>query len=261
MVEWRLGTVGFSYQDWVGPFYPKGLKAGEYLAHYAQHFNTVELDTTFYATPPAERVRKWASQVPNGFRFCVKTPRAITHEQTIRGSVKPMLQFLEVMRGLGSKLGAVLLQFPPHFTASETAALRVFLLSLPPDIRIVVEFRHPSWVRRTTGTLLREARCAWVAADYGRTPDPLEATTDFLYMRWIGIHHQFVRHTREQLNLSRRLAMWRSRIEEVQEESGTIYGFFNNDFAGYAVGTAERFTRMIDLPPQGVPPRQGILFA
>ena len=80
MPDWRIGTMGFSYADWAGVFYPPGTKAGDYLEHYAQYFDTVELDTTFHAAPPPERFRRWAEVTPDGFRFCMKMPRAVTHD-------------------------------------------------------------------------------------------------------------------------------------------------------------------------------------
>ena len=82
-MDWRLGTMGFSYADWAGTFYPAGTKAGDYLARYARFFDAVELDTTFHAVPPAERFRRWAGATPAGFRFAVKTPKTVTHGDSI----------------------------------------------------------------------------------------------------------------------------------------------------------------------------------
>src|SRR5947209_1294514 len=114
-MRYRLGTIGFSYPEWVGGFYPRDLKATDYLSFYARYFDCVELDTTFHAVPPAATVRRWAAQVPDDFRFAVKCPRTVTHEGRIDAQISVMSEFLDVMRELGGKLGPVLLQFPPSF--------------------------------------------------------------------------------------------------------------------------------------------------
>ena len=137
MRDWRLGTMGFSYSDWAGVFYPKGLPAGEYLRYYSRYFDTVELDTTFHAVPPPERVRRWAEVTPGEFRFCVKATRVVTHETPADRAVLPLLRFLEVARELGPKLAVVLLQYPPSFSSREMPRLAAFLARLPGDVRAV----------------------------------------------------------------------------------------------------------------------------
>src|SRR5687767_15707825 len=152
-MDWRLGTVGFGYADWSGVFYPAGMKPGDYLSFYARHFDTVELDTTFHATPTPERVRRWAEATPDGFRFCVKTPKEVTHAPgpgSVATRVRPMLEFLDAVRGFGEKLGVVLVQFPPSFEASGAKDLRGFLAALPTDVRYAVEFRSDSWDTEAT---------------------------------------------------------------------------------------------------------------
>jgi uncharacterized protein YecE (DUF72 family) len=117
-MNWRLGTMGFGYADWAGVFYPVGTKPSDYLAHYAHHFNAVELDTTFHAAPDIARVEHWVRQVPERFRFCAKTPKQITHEPDLPSRMRLMLEFVDVMRRMGDKLGVILLQFSPYFKAS-----------------------------------------------------------------------------------------------------------------------------------------------
>src|SRR3954447_15931011 len=118
-MEWRVGTMGFSYADWAGVFYPTGMKAGDYLAHYAKYFDAVELDTTFHAAPPPERFRRWADVTPGGFRFAVKTPKTVTHEVAPDRAIGAMHEFVDAARTLGEKLGVVLIQFAPHFEADK----------------------------------------------------------------------------------------------------------------------------------------------
>ena len=116
MLNWHLGTIGFSYKDWNAVFYPVGLQPRDYLAHYSQIFNAVELDSTFYGTPKPEYVERWARVTPPEFTFCVKAPKEITHEMRLVGVEGLLDSFLATMRLLGQKLGVILFQLPPDFT-------------------------------------------------------------------------------------------------------------------------------------------------
>jgi uncharacterized protein YecE (DUF72 family) len=271
MPRWRLGTMGFSYSEWSEVFYPRGTKQVDWLEFYAKHFDAVELDTTFHAVPPVERVRAWRDATPANFCFCVKTPKAITHDAGIRidraaGSMK---QFLEVMRELQEKLGVVLLQLRPSLSRGEAPHLRKFLEAMPRDIRFAVEFRHDSWFVPDTIQLLRELRCCWVAADYAHEPRQLTPTTDFLYVRWIGVHQQFPTMDRLRADVTDRLTLWNQQIRQHVEQEhrqgrpiNSVWGFFNNDYAGFAVATCEQFKRIVGLEVvQRRDERQGRLFA
>jgi uncharacterized protein YecE (DUF72 family) len=258
--------MGFSYADWAGVFYPKGTRPGDYLAYYAKHFNAVELDTTFHAVPPVERVRTWAEVTPDDFRFCAKTPKTITHDPDVSldRAVDAMHEFLGVMSELGPKLGVVLLQFPPSFTVREAAPLKRFIRALPPDLRYAVEFRSETWFVEQTVETLRALNCCWVAADYAHEPRQLHATSDFLYVRWIGLHQQFPSMDQERVDVTDRLEIWQRQIEQVSSESpplSAIWGFFNNDYAGHAPATCRRFLRMLGRPVREPDdPAQGELF-
>src|SRR4051794_29389030 len=96
--EWRFGTMGFSYADWREVFYPSGMNASDYLEFYAKHYNAVELDTTFHATPPADRVKRWRDVTPADFTFAAKAPKHVTHELKLESAAPPMLEFIDVMR-------------------------------------------------------------------------------------------------------------------------------------------------------------------
>jgi uncharacterized protein YecE (DUF72 family) len=265
-MDWRLGTMGFSYADWAGAFYPKGTKPGDYLSYYAKHFDAVELDTTFHAIPPIERVRIWAEVTPEKFRFCPKTFKGVTHDPDVAldGAVGAMHDFLEVMRALGPKLGVVLIQFPPSFAAREAPSLRRFVRALPDEIRFAVEFRHDSWFVESTVDLLRSLNVCWAAADYAHEPRQLHVTSDFLYIRWIGQHRQFPSMDRERVDVSERLVKWKEQTEgavAAWPQLTTAWGFFNNDFAGNAVATCRRFKRLLGLPVrEAEDSRQGQLF-
>ena len=259
-MDWRLGTMGFSYGDWAGPFYPPGTKPGDYLAHYARHFNAVELDTTFHAVPPPDRFRRWAEVTPADFLFAVKTPKAVTHDVPPDRGVGPMLEFLDAARALGEKLGVVLIQYPPHFEADQFPQLAAFLAALPRDVRFAVELRNRTWGARRTLDLLREHRCCLVAAEYLSRPGRIHVTTDFLYVRWVGEHGRFPTHEREQADTTESLNWWKTELDAAAGAASTTWGFFNNDFAGYAVGTCNRFKSILGLPVVEPPAIPGGLF-
>ena len=178
--------MGFSYKQWVGPFYPDGLERASPSPYYAERFNGLEIDSTFYGTPAATTVQRWHDVTPPDFIICPKMPRAITHEARLVEAEELTQEFLERMRLLKDKLGAILIQFPPDFSQAEVSNLIHFLPTLPEDLRFAVEFRHPSWIKPETAVLLEAHHICWVSADTVYMPRQITPTTDFLYLRFIG---------------------------------------------------------------------------
>lgn len=272
MARWWLGTMGYGYADWNGPFYPQGMPERNYLGYYATRFTAVELDTTFYGTPRAEVVQRWAAAVPAEFRFCLKTPRRITHELRLVNALQEMGEFLRAAARLGERLGAVLVQLPPSFTIESLAALEAFLAgvnALPEMkagsgmLRLAVEFRHASWYTATQAleAVLRQQQVAWAATEYPGMPRRITPTAGFLYVRWIGQHGSFERHTHERLDRSPELDEWRRLLQAAAPGVEQVFGFFNNDYAGFAPATCQRFRLAAGLPaPPVEPPVQGRLF-
>ncbi len=261
-IEWRLGTMGYGYKDWQnGVFYPAGLPARAMLAHYSQIFDAVELDTTFYGVPRVNQVRRWAQLTPDDFVFCPKTPRAVTHEGRLAEAGRLMRAFVDAVRHFGDRLGPILIQFPPEYSRAEIGPLARFLAGLPAEVRFAVEFRHRSWHASLTGELLQAYRVAWVSADYHYLPRRVYKTTDFLYLRWIGRHGSFSPKTYERLDRSEELAAWWADIRSRWEGIRAIYGFFNNDYAGFSPATCNRFKALVGLPVASAQtPQQGRLF-
>jgi uncharacterized protein YecE (DUF72 family) len=254
--------MGFGYADWSGVFYPDGIKSSDYLEHYAKHFDAVELDTTFYATPPLERVQKWADVTPEHFRFAAKAPKAVTHEPSVDRGVGDMVDFLSVMRrGMGERLGVVLLQFPPSFTAREAPKLERLLRALPNDVELAAEFRHESWWNGDTASLLRSYRVAWASAEYVAEPRTIVRTTDLLYVRLIGEHDRFKPMNAVRIDVSANLRLWQERLTAIEPAAKQIWVLFNNDYSGYAIETLRQFRAMIGLPaPEPSPAPPGGLF-
>lgn len=140
-----LGCPAWGFKEWVGNLYPRGSRAGEYLKHYAEVFNTVEGNTTFYSLPSPETVARWREATPQSFRFCFKFPRTITHLKGLRGAAEETEEFLARMHPLGERLGPFMLQLPPAFGPNQLSRLDRFLAGLPATFDYGVELRHPAF--------------------------------------------------------------------------------------------------------------------
>jgi uncharacterized protein YecE (DUF72 family) len=247
----RLGCQGWNYAAWVGPFYPSRTRAADFLTVYARAFNTVEVDSTFYATPAAQTVRSWASRVPDGFTFALKLPQEITHENRLRGSESRVQRFFEVARELGPKLGPVLVQLGPDFGPAELPALVEFLPLLPRDLRVAVEFRQRGWITDGIIALLAEHHVALALADARFVPRSValklaeRPTSDFTYVRWMGPDREIVDYSRVQHDRSREIEAWRKVLPVIAGRVKTVYGYVNNHFSGHAPATVRELQRQL----------------
>ncbi|HEX3867774.1 MAG TPA: DUF72 domain-containing protein, partial [Gemmatimonadaceae bacterium] len=194
----RVGTQGWNYDAWVGPFYPLGTRPADFVAVYARAFNTVEVDSTFYATPAAKTVRGWAQRTPADFVFSLKLPQEITHQRKLRNATDLCAEFYDCARELGSKLGPVLIQLGPGFGPSELPAVARFLPTLPHDIRFAIEFRQRGWIHDGVLALLAEHGVALTLTDgrwiQRRQMLQLAArpTANFSYVRLMGADQSIV---------------------------------------------------------------------
>ena len=247
MNQFYLGTIGFSYKDWLGAFYPIGTPQKGYLPYYSKVFNCVEIDTTFHSVPRQSAVQSWVNTAPDGFKFCLKTPRRITHELGLKGAEGEMIEFLDSVRLLQEKLGPILIQLPPKFSQDNYSILDGFIESLPKNHQIAVEFRHPSWYNKKTEQLLSHHQVCWVSIDFPNIPKQIVPTTSFLYIRWIGINGMYQHHTYERVDKNNQLKWWWDTIQSCMDGTTSIYGFFNNDYAGFAAGTCKRFKLLTGL--------------
>jgi len=247
MNHWNLGTIGFSYKDWLGSFYPVGTTQRGYLSYYSRVFNAVELNTTFYSIPHQKTVQTWFISSPPEFRFCLKTPRRITHELGLKGAQGLMIEFIDSLNKLYEKLGPILIQLPPSYTQDNYSILNDFLASLPHTFRYAIEFRHLSWFNEKTAALLSQHQICWVSNEFPNLPMEINLTTDFLYIRWIGNNGMYHHHTHERADKSNDLRWWLKRINQYSDNVPNVYGFFNNDYAGFAAGTCKRFKDIIGL--------------
>jgi uncharacterized protein YecE (DUF72 family) len=235
----HVGTSGWQYRDWRGRFYPKGLPAARWLEHYADRFQTVEVNNTFYRLPPPGTFGAWATRVPDGFTFAVKASRYLTHIKRMREPEEPVRRLLSHAEPLGARLGPVLLQLPPDLQV-ELERLDETLRAFGPGVRVAVEPRHASWFVDEFRALLTERGAALCLADRSSHPiTPLWRTTDWTYVRFhagsASPHPCYG---------SRALASWVRRLQDLWPGRTEGYAFFNNDTAGCAVRDAIVFARL-----------------
>ena len=178
----RIGTSGYNYPEWRGSFYPEKFPASAMLAYYAERFDTVEINYTFYRMPTAKTVAGWDRDTPGGFTFTLKAPQRITHFARLKDVGEPLDYFLDTTAALGDKRGPVLFQLPPSFK-KDVERLGDLLARLPAGIRAAFEFRHASWHDDLVFERLRAANAALCVADSEESTTPLVATADWGYLR------------------------------------------------------------------------------
>jgi uncharacterized protein YecE (DUF72 family) len=242
-----IGGQGFSPRDWVGTFYPPGWPSKQFLPFYARVFDTVELNTTFYAIPSAATILAWRDRVPADFSFCAKMPRVITHDKQLQGIEGELYTFLDRIALLGDKLGVVVIQFPASFSRRHEERLRTFLPLLPAHMRFAVEFRNRSWDHPEVFALLRESNIAWCTTHWQDLPPVVEVTADFAYFRLVGYHEEFSRLDEVQRDRSTELEFWARAIEELGQRVSRIHVYINNHYEGHSPATLNRLKDLLGL--------------
>jgi uncharacterized protein YecE (DUF72 family) len=259
--EIHIGTQGWNYDGWVGPFYPPGTRAGDYLDLYAKAFSTVEVDSTFYAIPSTASIQSWRKRAPEGFTYSLKLTQEITHQNRLSDSQQVLLHFCERARELGDKLALILIQMPPDFSPRSSSALEKFLPLLPSDLRFAIEFRDRTWLNRENGerTLLAlgDHRVALALTDSKWMPCELMfrlterldkwAIKDFAYVRWLG-PRELTDFSRVQINRDQELAMWAEAFGALRQHVRQIFGYFNNHFQGHSPASCNQFKRLLGQP-------------
>ena len=163
-----VGTSGYSYKEWKGPFYPEDLPDKQMLHYYGERFRSVEINNTFYRLPKESMLQSWAEQVPAEFRFVLKAPQKITHQKRLKDAASEVEYLFRVATVLGSHTGAVLFQLPPYLRKN-LPTLQNFLSILPADRAVAFEFRHSSWFDEEIFNCLREHNCALCMAEMDET--------------------------------------------------------------------------------------------
>jgi uncharacterized protein YecE (DUF72 family) len=235
-----IGTSGWHYEHWKGPFYGPGLAGDRMLVEYSRHFRSVEINNSFYRLPESENFAQWRESVPERFVFAVKASRYITHMKKLKDPRQPLAQFMEKAEFLGEKLGPVLFQLPPRWRLN-LERLRTFLGVLPENRRFAFEFRDESWIDDRVFEALSEEGVAFCIFDLDGRLSPQEVTADFVYIRLHGPDGPY----RGQYP-TRTLAGWAGAISTWSGQGKDIYCYFDNDEAGYAPLDALRLRDMLD---------------
>ncbi|HSR47194.1 MAG TPA: DUF72 domain-containing protein [Anaerolineales bacterium] len=244
----RLGTQGFAFDDWVGPFYPPETPKSAYLERYAENFDTVEIDSTFYGTPRPSVVRNWRDRTPEDFAFAAKFPRAITHDKKLESAEAEAAEFIEVMQALGDKLAVLTLQFAHDFGPENRDRLEGFLDGLPAGVRYAVEIRNRAWLARDFVEGLSARGVALVLQDLHYMPRLDWRTAGFTVIRWLGRRSDVERFDRLQIDRTRDLTTWAHRVRAFLEEGTDVFGYFNNHYAGHSPGSVRLFESLIGKP-------------
>lgn len=257
MREVHIGTQGWNYNDWVGAFYPRGSRATEFLDLYVRAFDTVEIDSSFYAIPSEASIKSWINRAPEGFTYSLKLPQQITHEQRLQNSEEVLAQFCERIRPLAGKLAMVLIQLPPDLSARSWTAFEKFIGILPVDIRFAVEFRDPSWVidpiaervlellsKHQVAVALVEGQWVQRGLWFQLLDRP---TSPLAYVRWMG-PRTLTEFSHVQINRDRELQEWAEGFQFLSQRVDTVYGYFSNYFQGHSPASANQFKQMIGQP-------------
>ena len=243
----RIGCSGWSYQDWVGPFYPRDAKPGDYLKLYSTTFNAVEIDSTYYRTPSPLMVANWRKVTPQGFVFTAKFPKKITHELKLRDSLAQLERYYKSISELREKLGPLLIQLPPSFNyKKDKEALEIFVGQIDQKYKHAIEFRNKSWFKPDIYKLLesKNVALAWSENQYASTPP--EATSDIAYLRMVG-DRTITNFGGTQKDQSQVLKKWYDTLEEKSNLFKQGFIFFNNHFAGFGPGSVNEFRRLAGL--------------
>ncbi|MCB2172582.1 DUF72 domain-containing protein, partial [archaeon] len=239
-----IGTSGWSYKEWVGPFYEK--KTGMF-SHYSKFFHTSEINSTFYRYPSEGMVMGLIRNAPPGFVFAAKLPKLITHDKWLKlsdGVEDDTHRFLALMRPLAERLGPILIQLRPKFNYDEHAGhLEDYLDMIPKNYEWAVEFRNVSWLRDETYDILRRHNVAYTVVDEPLLPPEVHNTADFAYVRWHGHGAQLWYDYEYSMG---QLEEWKPKVEEITSNVRRTYGYFNNHFNANAVKNAVEMLELLD---------------
>ncbi len=241
MANLYIGTSGYSYKEWRGQFYPKGVAQKDWLAYYAKHYNAVEVNATFYR-PFAESVyAHWGEVTPADFRFVLKGPQVITHEKALENISDELTSFVENTAVLGDKLAVMLWQFPASARVDSLLTnLALFLQKLPTNIQQVFEFRHVSWLTDEVYDLLNVFGAGFVITDVTKFSTRQVQTDHLMYLRFHGPNKLY-----NSLYTPQQLQVWADTIRPYLAQKD-VYVFFNNTMGGQALQNANELKVMLE---------------
>jgi uncharacterized protein YecE (DUF72 family) len=237
-MQFHIGTSGWVYPHWREKFYPKDMAESEWLDYYAWHFNCVELNRSFYRLPSTDNIREWVEATPRDFQFSVKASRYITHMKKLKDPDKTLKPLLDVVEGLGDKLGPLLFQLPPRWSANPDR-LAQFLEAVPDDLQVAVECRDHSWHSDEVMDCLAAYNAAFCVYDLDGFTSPQVTTADFTYLRLHGPEEAYSgSYSRAQLKT------WAKWLKKQPVKHAFV--FFDNDQEGHAVKNAQALSDMLN---------------
>ena len=232
-INWRVGCSGFHYKEWAAIFYPPGLPQRLWFDHYAKHFNTLELNATFYQFPKLAPLQKWFITSPDDFVFSLKVPRIITHYKKFKGTEQLLADFYNVVQeGLGNKLGAVLFQLPPQFQYN-AERLQLLISSVKKEYNNVIEFRHNSWWQQEVYNELGKHNISFCGSSHPKLPDDVIINTSIVYYRFHGVPELF--RSRYENDFLQKKADGIKQNKKI----ATAYMYFNNTAGPAALANAK----------------------
>jgi uncharacterized protein YecE (DUF72 family) len=238
----RIGTSGWVYAHWRGVFYPVDLPQSRWYTYYAGHFDTVEINYSFYRLPSEGAFDRWREQAPPGFVYAVKANRYLTHLKRLKDAAEPLERFLSRARRLGEGLGPILWQLPPRWRA-DPARLEAFAALLPTELTHVFEFRDPRWFVQPVRKVLERHGLVFCIFDMPGLDCPPWVTNEVVYLRFHGSQVVYGgRYGRE------RLQPWAERVRGWLAEGRAVYAYFNNDVFGYAIEDARTLRGLLGEP-------------
>ena len=238
-----IGTSGFSYKHWRGLFYPDGIKPAGYLAYYAKHFPVTEINASFYRLPEEHTVVNWAAQVPEGFLFCPKMSRYLTHMKKLREPEEPLARFFSIFAAIQDKLGPVLIQLPDRLSFREEVAGHFYkiLQQHYSGFDFVLEIRHPSWLSDENLRLMEACGIGLVIAQSGvHFPYSEKVTAKNIYLRLHGPRELYASSYSDE-----QLADYAEKIGAWTVQGHDVWAFFNNDIHGFAPVDAARLMSLV----------------
>lgn len=235
----HIGTSGWHYAHWKGPFYPEGSRPQDFLAYYVEHFSTVEINNSFYKLPSLDTMEAWRDAVPEHFRFAVKANRFITHMKKLKDPEQPLHNFYERVAGLGARCGPILFQLPPRWRFN-LKRFEYFLGSLSTEYLHAFEFRDVTWYDPRALDLLERHGAAFCIYDLAGHTSPIYTTAPFVYVRLHGPGDAYQGSYSDES-----LAEWAVRFKAWSDEKRDVYCYFDNDQAGYAVANALQLQEMV----------------
>ena len=235
----RIGTSGWYYDHWQGTFYPPDLPKRRWLEYYAEHFDTVELNNTFYHLPKEKTLQRWHELAPEGFLYAVKASRYITHIKKLSDAAESLQLFFKRAGLLKNALGPVLYQLPPSLH-KDLERLETFIRLLPKKPAAVFEFRHQSWYGDDTFELLNKLGVGFCVHDLSGNESPRVVTGDIVYVRFHGTSGRYAGDYPES-----QLEDWAKWIRDQAQNARAIYAYFNNDAQAHAIKNAKQLREQL----------------